>query len=346
MKLAELAQKLSCRMEGPPDLEIRGVAGMEHAGPDQLTFLANRKYFPLLKTTRAGAVLVQEGVVIERPASHALAALRSPNPYLAFAHAIELFYQPPRYAAGIHPTAVIAKSAKIGEGAHIGPYCYVEEDVEIGRNAVLHSFVNVYRSAKMGDNFFAHSHVTVREHCRIGNRVTLQNGVVIGGDGFGFAKQHDGTWYKIVQSGPVVLEDDVEIQANSCVDRSTIGETRIGRGTKLDDLVLVGHGSNLGTDTLLCGQVGLAGSTKVGKNCILAGQVGSGGHITIGDHTLLTAQSGIPHDLEGGHHYSGSPCVDHRQWLKNAAALNRMPELQRRLRELELEIENWKARSR
>ena len=339
MKLSELAQKLHCRMEGPPDLEIRGVAGIEQAGTDDVTFLANRKYFPLLKTTRAGAVLLQEGVVIERePSASPLAALRSPNPYLAFAHAIELFYQPPRYAPGIHPTAVIAKSARIGEGAHIGPYCYVEEDVEIGRHAVLHSFVNVYCGAKIGDHFFAHSHVTVREFCRIANRVILQNGVVIGGDGFGFAKQHDGTWYKIVQSGPVVLEDDVEIQANSCVDRSTIGETRIGHGTKLDDLVLIGHGSNLGTDTLLCGQVGLAGSTKVGKNCILAGQVGSGGHISIGDHTLLTAQSGIPHDLEGGHHYSGSPCVDHRQWLKNAAALNRMPELQRRLRELEEEV--------
>ncbi|HYL83188.1 MAG TPA: UDP-3-O-(3-hydroxymyristoyl)glucosamine N-acyltransferase [Candidatus Angelobacter sp.] len=345
MKLAELAQKLGCRLEGPADLEIRGVAGMEQAGPEQLTFLANRKYFPLLKTTRAGAVLVQEGVVIDRKASEPpLAALRSANPYLAFAHAIELFYRPPRYAPGIHPTAVIAKTAKIGDGVHIGPYCYVEEEVEIGRNAVLHSFVNVYRGAKIGDDFFAHAHATVREHCRIGNRVILQNGVVIGGDGFGFAKQHDGSWYKIVQSGPVVLEDDVEIQANSCVDRSTIGETRIARGTKLDDLVLVGHGSSLGSDTLLCGQVGLAGSTKVGKNCILAGQVGSGGHITIGDHTLLTAQSGIPHDLEGGHHYSGSPCVDHRQWLKNAAALNRMPELQRRLRELELEVERLKSR--
>jgi UDP-3-O-[3-hydroxymyristoyl] glucosamine N-acyltransferase len=340
MKLSELAQKLSCRLEGPPNLKIRGVAGMEQAGPDQLTFLANRKYFPLLKSTRAGAVLVQEGVVIERdPQAAPLAALRSPNPYLAFAHAIELFYQTPRYAPGIHPTAVIAKSAAIGEGAHVGPYCYVEEDVEIGRNAVLHSFVNIYRGAKIGNDFFAHSHAVIREFCRIGNRVILQNGVVIGGDGFGFAKQHDGTWYKIVQSGPVVIEDDVEIQANSCVDRSTIGETRIGRGTKLDDLVLIGHGSNLGTDTLLCGQVGLAGSTKVGKNCILAGQVGSGGHITIGDHTLLTAQSGIPHDLEGGHHYSGSPCVDHRQWLKNAAALNRMPELQRRLHALETEVE-------
>jgi len=345
MKLSQLAQGLGCRLEGSPELEIRGVAGLEEAGPEELTFLANRKYSPLLKTTRAGAVLVEEGVVVERHRSQApLAALRSANPYLAFAHAIELFYQAPRYAPGIHPTAVIAKSARIGDLAHIGPYCYVEEDVEIGSNAVLHSFVNIYRGAIIGDNFFAHAHATVREFCRIGHRVILQNGVVIGGDGFGFARQHDGSWYKIVQSGPVVLEDDVEVQANSCVDRSTIGETRIARGSKLDDLVLVGHGSSVGSDTLLCGQVGLAGSTKVGKNCILTGQVGSAGHLSIGDNTLLSAQSGIAQDLEGGHHYAGTPCVKRRQWLKNAAALNRMPEVQKRVRELELEIERLRSR--
>jgi UDP-3-O-[3-hydroxymyristoyl] glucosamine N-acyltransferase len=345
MKLSEVAQKLGCRLEGPSDLEVHAVAGIERAEPGQLTFLANRRYFPLLKTTRASAVLVEEGVTIERDAGlPALAALRTKNPYLAFAHALELFYQPPRYAPGIHPTAIIAKNARIGEGAHLGPYCYVDEDAEIGRHAVLHSFVTIYRGARIGDDFFAHAHAVVREFCRIGHRVILQNGVVIGGDGFGFAKRHDGTWYKIVQAGPAVLEDDVEIQANSCVDRATVGETRIGRGTKLDDLVLIGHGCSLGTDTLLCGQVGLAGSTKVGSDCILAGQVGSGGHITIGDRTLITAQSGIPHDLPGGRHYSGSPCVDHRQWLKNSAAFNRLPDLQKRVRELETELERLKER--
>jgi UDP-3-O-[3-hydroxymyristoyl] glucosamine N-acyltransferase len=345
MKLADVAQKLGCRLEGPPELEIRGVAGIEYAEPGQLTFLANRRYSPLLKTTRASVVLVEEGVTLEREASlPALAALRSGNPYLAFAQAIELFYQPPRHAPGIHPTAIIAKSARIAEGAHIGPYCFVDEEAVIGRNAVLHSFVTIYRGAKIGDNFFAHAHAVVREFCSIGNRVILQNGVVIGGDGFGFAKQKDGTWHKMVQAGPTVLEDDVEVQANSCVDRATVGETRVGRGSKLDDMVLVGHGSRIGANTLLCGQVGLAGSTKVGSDCILAGQVGSGGHITIGDRTLLTAQSGIPHDLAGDKHYSGSPCVEHKQWLKNAAALNRMPELQKRVRELEAEIEKLKSR--
>jgi UDP-3-O-[3-hydroxymyristoyl] glucosamine N-acyltransferase len=345
MKLSEVARKLGCRLEGPPELDIHGVAGIEYAEAGQITFLANRRYFPLLKTTRASAVLVEEGIALDREAPlPALAALRSGNPYLAFAQAIELFYQPPRYAPGIHPTAIIAKSARIGEAAHVGPYCFVDEDVEIGRNALLHSFVTIYRGAKIGDDFFSHAHAVVREYCRLGHRVILQNGVVIGGDGFGFAKQKDGTWRKMLQAGPAVLEDDVEVQSNSCIDRATVGETRIGRGAKIDDLVLVGHGSRIGNNTLLCGQVGLAGSTKVGSDCILAGQVGSGGHLTIGDRTLITAQSGIPHDLAGGTHYSGTPSVDHRQWLKNAATLNRMPDLQKRVRELEAEIEKLKSR--
>jgi UDP-3-O-[3-hydroxymyristoyl] glucosamine N-acyltransferase len=345
MKLAEVAQKLGCRLEGPPDLEIRGVAGIELAEPGQLTFLANRRYFRLLRTTRASAVLVEEGVVLEREASlPALAALRSPSPYAAFARALALFYQPPRYTPGIHPTAIIAKGAKIGEGAHIGPYCYVDEEAEIGRNAVLHSFVTIYRGVKIGDDFFSHAHAVVREYCRIGDRVVLQDGAIVGGDGFGFAKQPDGSYNKIPQTGTVVIEDDVEVQANSCIDRATMGETRIGRGAKLDDLVLVGHGSRIGANTLLCGQVGLAGSTKIGSDCILAGQVGAAGHITIGDRTVVTAQSGIPNDLIGDKEYAGTPCVERRQWLKNSAALNRTPELQKRVRELEAEIQKLKLR--
>jgi UDP-3-O-[3-hydroxymyristoyl] glucosamine N-acyltransferase len=345
MKLAEVAQRLGCRLEGPQDLEIRGVGGIEHAEPGQITFLANRKYFALLKSTRASAVLINEGAVIERePGLPSLAALRSTNPYLAFAHAIELFYHPPRYAPEIHPTAIVAKTARIGEGAYIGPYCYVDEEAELGRNAVLHSFVTIYRGAKIGDDFFAHAHAIVREFCRIGNRVILQNGVVIGGDGFGFAKRPDGTWHKMTQSGPAVLEDDVEVQANACVDRATVGETRIGHGAKLDDLVLVGHASQVGADTLLCGQVGLAGSTRIGNNCILAGQVGTAGHLSIGDDTILTAQSGVPSDVPPRAMYSGYPAIDNRQWLKMMAALNRLPDLQKRVRDLETEVERLKGR--
>src|SRR5437667_2980416 len=202
MKLAELAQKLRCRLEGPPELDISGVAGMEHAEPGQLTFLANRKYFGLLKTTRASAILLEEGVAIEREGSQGpLAALRSANPYFAFAQAIEIFYQSPKYAPGIHTTAVIAKSAQIGEGAHIGPYCYVDDQAQIGRDAVLHSFVAIYRGAKIGDDFTAHAHSVVREHCRIGNRVILQNGAVIGRDGFGFVTGPGGSWCQVAESG-------------------------------------------------------------------------------------------------------------------------------------------------
>jgi len=344
MKLSELAQKLNCRLEGPPDLEVSGVAGIEHAGPGQVTFLANRKYFALLKTTRASAVLIEENVAIERHASQPpLAALRSANPYLAFAHALELFYKAPNYASGIHPTAIVAKTARIGESTHIGPYCYVDEDAEIGRNAVLHSFVTIYRGAKIGDDFIAHAHSVVREHCRIGNRVILQNGAIIGGDGFGFAKRQDGTWYKMAQSGPAVLEDDVEVQSNACVDRATVGETRIQRGAKLDDLVLVGHASQIGADTLLCGQVGLAGSTKIGNACILAGQVGTAGHLTVGDGTVITAQSGVPNDVPARAFYSGYPAVENRQWLKMMAALQQLPELQKRVRELESQLERRKS---
>lgn len=340
MKLSEVAEKLGCRLEAAAEVEIRGVAGIEDAEAGQVTFLANRRYFPLLKTTRASAILVEEGISLARDSFlPPLAALRSANPYMAFAHAIELFYQAPRYAPGIHPTAIVAKSARIGEQAHIGPYCYVDEEVEIGRNAVLHSSVTIYRGAKIGDDFFAHAHAVVREFCQIGNRVILQNGVIIGGDGFGFAKQKDGSWYKMRQSGPAILEDDVEVQANSCVDRATVGGTRIGRGTKLDDLVLVGHASRVGPNTLLCGQVGLAGSTKVGSNCILAGQVGTAGHLSVGNGTVITAQSGVPNDIPPQALYSGYPAVDNRQWLKTMAALNRLPELQKRVRKLETGVE-------
>ena len=212
------------------------------------------------------------------------------------------FIPQPEYAPGIHPTAVIAESAEIGAGAHIGPYCYVDEDVRIGKNAVLHSFVTIYRGATIGDDFFAHAHATVREDCRIGNRVLLQNGVVVGSDGFGFARQPNGRWYKMRQSGITVIGDDVEIQANAAIDRATVGETHIGRGTKIDNLVQVGHACKVGEDTLLCGQVGLAGTTNVGNRCILAGQVGAAGHLTIGDGAIVTAQSGVPADVPPRRH--------------------------------------------
>jgi UDP-3-O-[3-hydroxymyristoyl] glucosamine N-acyltransferase len=344
MKLGELAQKLGCTVEGDAQAEIRGIAGIDAAQSGELTFVSNPRYRQATRSTRASAVLVARDLEVERePGLPPLALLRSEDPYLDFARAMPFFYQPPQYAPGIHPTAVIASSAKVGEGSHIGPYCYVDEGAVIGRNAVLHSFVAIYRSARIGDDFFAHAGVVVRENCRIGDRVILQNGVVIGGDGFGFARQRDGRWYKMLQAGATVLGDDVEIQANSCIDRATVGETRIGNGAKFDDLVLVGHGGTVGENTLLCGQVGLAGTTRIGNNCILGGQVGCSGHLTVGDGAMITPQSGVPNDVPPGALYSGSPVVEHKQWLKNAAAISRVPELAKTVRQLEAEIARLKA---
>lgn len=328
MKLGEVAASLGTRLEnGSPDTEITGVAGIEEAGPGQLTFVANPKYAAAAKKTKASAVIVAE----DFPALGS-ALLRSSNPYLDFARAIELFYRPPKFAVGVHSTAVIHPSAKIGKNASIGPYVVVEEDVQIGKNCVLLAHVVIYRGARIGNNFLAHAHAVVRENCRLGENVTLQNGVVIGGDGFGFAKDSEGRWRKIVQSGPAVLEDDVEVQANACVDRASIGETRIGRGTRIDNLVQVGHGSSVGRNTLLCAQVGLAGSTEVGDNVILAGQVGVAGHCKIGDGVIATAQSGIPSDVPAGKVVSGYPAIDNKLWLRCVAVFNRLPELMKAVR--------------
>jgi len=328
MKLADIAAVVGARLEnGSPDLEITGVAGIREAGPGQLTFVANPKYAGDARTTKASAVIV----VDEFPAISA-ALLRSKNPYLAFARAIELFCQPPRYEAGVHPTAVLHSSAKVGEGAHIGPYVVVDQDVEIGRNAVLLAHVVIYRGARIGDNFFAHAHAVVREGCRLGNNILLQNGAVIGADGFGFAKDDSGHWHKIVQPEPVVIEDDVEIQANSCVDRASVEKTHIGRGTKIDNLVQVGHGSRIGEHSLLASQVGLGGSTKIGDHVILTGQVGVVGHCTVGDGAVVTPQSGVAGDIEAGAIVSGAPAVDHKLWLKYSAVLPRLPEIARAVR--------------
>jgi UDP-3-O-[3-hydroxymyristoyl] glucosamine N-acyltransferase len=208
----------------------------------------------------------------------------------------------------------------------------IDENVEIGANAVLLAHVVIYRGVTIGDSFFAHSHVVVRENCRIGNNVLLHNGVVIGSDGFGFAKTREGSWYKIPQPAPVVIEDDVEVQANSCIDRASVGETRIGRGVKVDNLVQIGHGSQVGEDALLCSQVGLGGSSEIGSRVILTGQVGVVGHCKVGEATIVTPQSGVANDIPAGALVSGAPAVDHKVWLKYSALLPRLPEMARALR--------------
>lgn len=324
--LEELAQALNATLTGDGSIRIRGVSGIERAGPTDLTFISNPRYIKQLATTGAGAVLLEHGfAAVERP------SLRVKDPYLAFSQAVSLFYEAPRYAPGVHPTAVVAKSAELGKNVHLGAYVVVMEDVVLGDDAVLLPHAVVYPGVKAGARLLMHAHALVRENCVLGDDVTLQPGAVVGGDGFGFARGSGGAWRKIPQSGIVVLGDSVEVQANACIDRASIGETRIGAGTKIDNLTQVGHGSTVGENTLLCAQVGLAGSTKVGDRVILAGQVGVAGHCTIGDGVVATAQSGIPGDVAAGLTVSGYPAVENRRWLKSIAALNRLPGLLRNL---------------
>ncbi len=330
MKLRDLAAALGCELHGDQNLEITGVAGMERASSTELTFLANPKYAHKVKQSPAGAILVSR--IVE---GLSMPQLLSTQPYVDFARALELFYQPPRPAPGIHPMAAIAASAKIGDNASIGAFAVVGDNVVIGRNAVLRPHVVIYEGAHIGDDFYAHSHAVVREFCQVGNRVILQNGAVVGGDGFGFAKRADGTHYKIVQSGVTVIEDDVEIQTLTSVDRATVGETRVRRGAKIDSLVQIGHACEVGEDNIICAQTGLAGSTVLKKNVLLAGQVGVSGHLTIHDNAIIYAQSGIGGDVAAGAVMSGSPAFEAREWLRAVTAFPKLPEMLRRLRQLE-----------
>jgi UDP-3-O-[3-hydroxymyristoyl] glucosamine N-acyltransferase len=330
LKLGHIAQQLGCELKGDATIDIRRVAGIDEAQPGDLTFISNRKYAARVKTTGASAVIVEPSFQ-----EIATATLRTANPYLAFARAVELFYQTPVPPPGIDSSARIAPTAKIGANASIAPFVVIEDDVEIGTGCILFPFVHISRGVRIGNSFKAYANVSVREFCWIGNNVILQDGAKIGTDGYGYAKKDDGSYYKIVQSGIVVLEDDVEVGANSTIDRATIGETRVSRGAKVDNLVQIGHASSVGENTLLCGQVGLAGSTKVGRDVILAGQVGVAGHLTIGDRAVVTAQSGIPNDLEPGTVSSGYPAIDSKNWMKSSALFKRLPELLKRIEALE-----------
>jgi UDP-3-O-[3-hydroxymyristoyl] glucosamine N-acyltransferase len=324
MQAGELARVLEAELRGDPDVEITGVAGIEEAGPGEITFVANPKYAALAKTTRAGAILV----TLDFPDVPAV-TLRLKNPYLAFARAVDIFYQPPAWPAGIHPTAAIHASAKVGANARIAAYAVIGENVVIGNDATILPHVVIYPGVRIGDRFFAHAHAVVRENCRLGDDVVLQNGAVVGSDGFGFAKDEQGRWHKIPQSGPTILGDRVEVQTNATIDRASVGATRIGDGVKVDNLVQVGHGSSVGENTLLCAQVGLAGSTHVGKSVILAGQVGVAGHCNIGDNVIAIAQAGLHGDIPAGSMLAGSPAFDHKQWLRATALFSRLPELLR-----------------
>ena len=333
MKLGELAARLGAELRGDASVEVTGVKGIEEAGATEVTFVANPRYAGLARTTKAAAVLV-EPEFPEIPG----ATLRIRNPYHAFSRALGMFYQPPAYPPGVHPTAVIDSTAEIREGAHIGAYVVIGPGVKLGPHATLLPHVVLYPGVQAGSHLFAHAHAVVREGCMLGDHVTLENGAIVGADGFGFSKNEAGQWEKIPQSGPVRLGNRVDVQANACVDRATVGSTEIGDGTKIDNLVQVGHGSRVGQDTLLCAQVGLAGSSMVGSNAILAGQAGVAGHCELGDGVILTAQSGVSHDVPAGKMISGSPAFDNRLWLRAVALFQRLPELAKRLDRLEKKV--------
>jgi UDP-3-O-[3-hydroxymyristoyl] glucosamine N-acyltransferase len=337
LKLQDIAARLECRLEGDPDIDIRGVAGIDDAVPGDLTFFTNPKYAASLRTTRASAVILSESA---DPASCAM--LRARHPYLAFARAVELFADPWQPPPGVHGTAVIGQGVTLGAGVSIGPFAVIGDGTRVGARSVVHAHVVIGRQVEIGEDCVLHVRVSIRERIRLGNRVILQDGVVIGSDGFGFARRPDGTHHKIPQIGGIVIEDDVEIGANAAVDRPAVGETRIGTGTKIDNLVQIAHGVTIGRNVLLAAQVGVAGSVTIEDDVTLAGQVGVAGHITIGKGVIATAQTGIPNSVEAGAFISGYPAISNRDWLRASAVFRKLPQLkklvadlERRIRELE-----------
>jgi UDP-3-O-[3-hydroxymyristoyl] glucosamine N-acyltransferase len=332
LKLRELAERLECRLEGDGEIDIARVAGIEHAQTGDLTCLANARYRDRLSTTRASAVIV---ATTEPAAGSRAALLRCDHPYLAFARALEHFAPTMAPAAGVDPHASVSPTARIGEGVSIGAFAVVGDAAVIGARTIVFPHVVIGPGATVGDACVIHARVSIRERVRIGHRVVLQDGVVLGADGFGFAREADGTHVKIPQHGDVVIEDDVEIGANTTVDRPAVGETRIGAGAKIDNLVQIAHGVSVGKRALLAAQVGIAGSTTVEDDVVLAGQVGVAGHLRIGRGVVATAQTGVPNSVDAGEMISGYPAIPNRDWLKASAVFRQLPELKKRIAELE-----------
>jgi UDP-3-O-[3-hydroxymyristoyl] glucosamine N-acyltransferase len=333
MTLRELADRLGCRLEGDGSIEIRRVAALTAAGPGDVTFLANAKYASGLAQTRASAVIARE----DAPAAPC-ATLRTADPYLAFARAVAIFAPASRPAPGVHPMAAIAPGATLGRDVSIAAFVAIGEGARIGDRTVVFPNVTIGDGAVIGDDCVIHANVSIRERVTIGSRVVLQDGVVLGGDGYGFVRRSDGTYEKIPQVAGVVIEDDVELGANTTVDRPAVGETRIKAGTKVDNLVQIAHGVTVGRNVLMAAQVGIAGSTEIGDDVMFGGQVGVGGHLTIGNGAVAVGQSGVTNSLEPGEKVAGYPAIDQKEWRKASVIFRRLPELKRRIEELEARV--------
>ena len=336
MKLAQLAAETSSTIsQGSPDTEIRSAAGLDIAGAGDITFLANPKYARQVTGTRAAAIFLNEGAEIGRDD---IAVLQAKDAHVAYARAMRLFFPESPIVPGVHPSAVIDKTASVAEICEIGANVVIGKNCTIASGVCLKPNVTIYDNVKIGENTTIHSGVSVRENCEIGARCIIHNNSTIGSDGFGYAKTEEKRWLKIPQTGSVVLEDDVEIGANTAIDCASVGETRIKRGAKIDNLVQIGHSCIVDEDALICGQAGLAGSSHIGKRVVLTGQVGVAGHLKIGDDAVLTARTATFDDVEPGKVMSGWPAIEHRDWLRSTAAFRKLGEMASRLRALEKRV--------
>jgi len=330
--LREIALYLGGSVSGDGEILIGGLATLDDAGEGQLTFLANPKYAGKVATTNASAVLLGEG-----GNAAGKNAIFHPNPYLAFAKLLTLFYTAPTAPLGVMPGAFVAEGVRMGSDVSVYPGVHIASGVTLGDRVVLHPGVVLYQGVTIGDDVTLYANVSVRQRCRIGNRVIIHDGAVIGSDGFGYAP--DGrSWYKIPQIGIVVIEDDVEIGANAAIDRAALEATRIRRGTKIDNLVQIGHNCVIGEDCMIVSQVGIAGSTKLGDHVTLGGQVGVAGHIKIGDNVMIAGKSGVLGNVAPNQVLSGIPVQPHREWLKSSGLVSRLPEFRKTLNTLEKRV--------
>ena len=336
MKLRELADRLQCRLEGDGGIDIVRVSGIEQAGPGDLTFLANPKYQAQLATTRASAVVL--GPKEDAGGQPVFAVLRSEHPYLTFAQALQFFVKASPPPKGIDRLSAISPAATLGPDAAVGPFVVIGAGAVIGARAVIYPGVVIGPGARMGDDCVLHAHVSIREHVTIGHRFVALDGAVVGSDGFGFARRPDGTHLKIPQHADVIIEDDVEIGANSCIDRPPVGETRIHAGTKIDNLVQIAHGVRVGHRSLLAAQVGIAGSSIVEDDVMLGGQVGVTGHVRVGKGAMASAKTGITGNVEPGVLMSGYPALPNLEWRKTEVLVRHLPEFKKRLADLEQKI--------